>query len=190
MKRWFRTLVAAVVVWLSYWLYATRLAMLDDALIHLRYASNLRNVHFITYDGVNPTFGTSSLLYVAILAFLRGFTASPLLPKILSDVAYVCLIGFVLVLIYRLGASLPARIVCVGLLASLISPMGLRWLTDGMETSLVVLAVGLLALLAHREMQRKSTRPKSYVLLFFSVLALHSCESSSQAWSRSPHWLS
>jgi hypothetical protein len=139
--------------------------MLDDALIHLRYASNLRNLHFITYDGVNPTFGTSSLLYVAILALLRSFTTSPLLPKILSDVTYLCLIGFVLVLIYRLGASRPAQIACAGLLASLISPMGVRWLTDGMETSLVVLAASLLALLVHREMQRKSAPPGSYVLL-------------------------
>ena len=203
MRRWYPPLVAGVAVWLSCWLYATRLAMLDDALIHLRYASNLRNLHFITYDGVTPTFGTSSLLYVGILALLRSFTTSPLLPKMVSDVAYVCLIGLVLVLIHRLRASQFARMACLGLLACLLSPMGVRWLTDGMETSLVVLAACLLALLAHHQMQRNSTPTVLYVpLVFFgaclallrielaSLVALASLAIATPRLAAAPDWKS
>jgi hypothetical protein len=55
-------------LWLGSWIYFTRYAMLDDALIHLRYAAFLRQLHFITYDGVHASYGTSSLLYVSLLA--------------------------------------------------------------------------------------------------------------------------
>jgi hypothetical protein len=76
-------------LWLAFLLYKTRYAMLDDSLIHLRYAAFLHNVHHITFDGVHSSFGTSSLLYVNLLALFRGITTSVFLPKIVSTTAYL-----------------------------------------------------------------------------------------------------
>lgn len=46
---------AAVVVWLSYWLTETRYALLDGALIHLRYADFLYRYHALTFDGIHQS---------------------------------------------------------------------------------------------------------------------------------------
>ena len=126
MKRWYAPLVVLVVIWLSGWLYVTRYAMLDDALIHLRYAAWLNQLHTITYDGVHPTFGASSLLYVGLLAVLRSLTTTALLPKIVSVIFYLASVGFVLTLIRRMEGAMAAQLLFVLLLASFLSPMGIR----------------------------------------------------------------
>ncbi len=135
----------AIAAWVAALLYGTRFAMLDDALIHLRYASYLRQVHYITFDGVTPSFGTSSLLYVSLLALLRSLSTSPMLPKACSVVAYLAVLGLVIALFRHCRRSSEGRALSMALLLILITPMSIRWLTDGMETSLVVLAVALYA---------------------------------------------
>lgn len=133
--------IAAIWVILLCWI--GRREMLDDALIHLRYATVLHDRHFISFDGIHPTYGASSLLYVGILALLRSVTQSPLLPKAVSLIAYVGLLG----LAYQI-----ARInrLAVALIFVLVSPFAVRWLTDGMETSLACLLAVAFAMLLHR----------------------------------------
>jgi hypothetical protein len=149
--KWKTVVPVLFVFWLAFWLYRTRYAMLDDALIHLRYADNLHQLHMFSYDGLHPNFGASSLAYVGLLSLLRGITTGPLLAKITSVIAYLTLIVTVAVFALRLRAALVTRALAYGMLLCLLSPMAIRWLTDGMETGLVILAVLVLAWLADRE---------------------------------------
>jgi hypothetical protein len=133
-----------LLAWAAALTLAARHAMLDDALIHLRYASVLHDKHFISYDGIHRSYGASSLLYVALLALLRTISVSPLLPKVVSVVAYAALLSIACWLS-------KANRLAVALTIVLVSPMAVRWLTDGMETSLVcVVSVALPILLPRR----------------------------------------
>lgn len=139
-----RKLIWIAVAWAIFLCWAGRYEMLDDALIHLRYASVLHNRHLISFDGIHPDYGTSSLLYVTILAFLRSITHSPLLPKAVSLVGYAGLLALV------------ARIARIERLAFvlffiLVSPFAVRWLTDGMETGLACLLAVVFAMLLSRK---------------------------------------
>jgi hypothetical protein len=131
----------AVLGWLGYWLTKTRYALLDDALIHLHYADLLHRDHYITFDGIHHSFGTSSLLYVGLLAFLRGFFTGPLLPKAVSDLSYLALVFTVFWLIFRMRQKPVSQLLLAEMLVCLLSPTGIRWLTGGMETSLTNLFV-------------------------------------------------
>lgn len=146
-------------------LYYTRFAMLDDALIHLRYARFLHRLHFITFDGVHHSFGTSSLLYVTLLAVLCGVTSSVLLAKIVSVVFYCGLVGLVVWQLRKISTGAMGRYLFAGLLFVLMSAMSVRWLTDGMETSLVAFAVLMLSILTDTEMQRSTSGPGRGALL-------------------------
>ncbi|MDP9051755.1 MAG: hypothetical protein M3O31_13715 [Acidobacteriota bacterium] len=106
--------------------------MLDDALIHLRYAEVLHDRHFLSFDGIHPSYGVSSLLYVGILAVLRSITQSPLLPKVLSLVGYAASLAFAYWIFH-------VNRIALALSFALVSPFAVRWLTDGMETSLAAL---------------------------------------------------
>jgi hypothetical protein len=137
---------ALLLAWLAWLIFASRYEMLDDALIHLRYATMLAQHHFLTYDGVHPTYGASSVLYVCLLALLRLITPSSMLPKLVSLLAYGILILLFSGLLWRLRyRPIPAALLFVSLL-TVCGPMGVRWLTDGMETSLVAVAAVMLAI--------------------------------------------
>jgi hypothetical protein len=134
-------------------MYLSWAAIQDDALIHLRYADNLFLYHFITYDGVHGDYGASSLLYVALLAVLRGLTASPNLPRAVSSIVHGLLFAG---LAYGFVVRLPrqarvARFAGVALLILLVTPSAVRWLDDGMETGIVVSLVSVLAWLIHEQ---------------------------------------
>jgi hypothetical protein len=132
----------AGLLWIAAWIGFSRYALLDDALIHLRYARMLLRTGFLTFDGTTFSYGTSSPLYIGLLAILSSATASALLPKILSVVFYLALlltaVGFA-----AEGGERQGGWVLLSLI--LVSPMAIRWLTDGMETSLAVLLAVLLA---------------------------------------------
>src|SRR5277367_1849423 len=157
--------LAAILAWLSYWLITTRYAMLDDALIHLHYADLLHRYHFITFDGIRHGFGTSSLLYVSLLAVLRGFSTSPLLGKLVSDLSYLFLVGIVFGLVVKLRQHTSSQLLLAGLLFCLLSPMGIRWLTDGMETSLTNLLIVILAVITKTEQASYTQSKLRYLLL-------------------------
>lgn len=143
-----------IAIWLFAVLFVTRYYMLDDALIHLRYAAHLQTFHQIAYNGGQQDYGTSSILYVCLLACLRWLSNSPLLPKAVSVAFYLLLVAGITFKTFRAQQSKWGNILGASLLMVVLSPMAIRWLTDGMETGLVLFLVGLLAAfgpsIAHR----------------------------------------
>jgi hypothetical protein len=139
----------AAALYLGAMLWYARYHMLDDALIHLRLAELLLEHGFVTTDGQAVSFGTSSPLFMLLTAALHAVIASDFTTKIISVVGYGGLIGVLAVLVRRSRALEQASWAALALLV--LSPMGIRWLTDGMETSLaalVSLALGLAAVRA------------------------------------------
>lgn len=161
----FGTTVILVPLWLAYWLVISRYALLDDALIHLHYADMLYLHHFITFDGIRHGFGTSSLLYVGLLAGLQKLFPSALLPKAVSDIAYLALVSTVFCLIFRFRKSSLSQMLLAGLVFCLLSPMGIRWSTDGMETSLTNLSVVLLAIILRNEQEEDTVSGTRFLLI-------------------------
>jgi hypothetical protein len=153
--------LAASGVWVGIWLWFSRESMLDDALIHLRVADDLRR-------GVIDS-GSSSPLWVGLLAAVSSVLKSPLVPKVLSILAYL---GFLaLVLARARTATRASKVALIVLLIGSISPLGIRWLTDGMETSLVALATGGLAFVAVGEATRARCSAGRYsALVAFGLL--------------------
>jgi hypothetical protein len=131
-------------IWAIFLCWVGRYEMLDDALIHLRYASVLHDRHVISFDGIRPNYGASSLLYVALLAVLRAITLSPLLPKLVSLLSYAALLAFA----YRLARVRRAG---YALILVLVGPFAIRWLTDGMETSPACVLSAVFAAMLHRK---------------------------------------
>jgi len=143
--------VALMVMWLVAWIVFTWPSMMDDSLIHLRFADHLWRQHMVSYDGVERSYGASSLLYVAILAVLRGLiTTSPELPRVVSSVALVVFFAALAIgLVRRLrNAPVAAWGMSVLLLAIFVMPSSVRWLDDGMETAITLLLTALLTFAA------------------------------------------
>jgi hypothetical protein len=146
MPKRYPSLTILLAVWLLVWLRISWPAMQDDAFIHLRYAVNLLKSHMISYDGVHPDYGTSSLLYVGLLAGLRTLFQSPVLPRAVSSVFHVTLFAGLAWAFSRTLRSAPrlAWALAALLLSILVTPMAVRWLDDGMETSLTLCLISLL----------------------------------------------
>ena len=141
-------MAGVAVFWIVGWMWFARYHLLDDALIHLRYADFLWSLGELTFDGVESSYGTSSLLYVLLLVPLTAVTDTPLVVKVVSSVFYLGLIALVVTQAVR-SAGLQ-RALWIGLALTIVSPMGVRWLTDGMETSLVAIMSVALPLFACR----------------------------------------
>jgi hypothetical protein len=153
MVRAYRIAALLLLIWLLAWINLSWPAIQDDALIHLRYADNLVRFHMISYDGVHSDYGASSLLYVSILAALRGVAGSPNLARATSSIAHIVLfVG----LAWMFDRQLPrqagvARLAGLVLLALTAMPSAVRWLDDGMETGVAACAVSLFAWMLHKE---------------------------------------
>ena len=169
----YRSLTVLLAAWLLVWLRLSWPAMQDDALIHLRYAVNLLQHHMISYDGVHPDYGTSSLLYVWLLAGLRAFFTTPVLPRAVSSVFHVALFTGLAWAFARALRSAPklAWGFALLLLAVLAMPMAVRWLNDGMETSLTLCLVALLAFAVSRLGHSERISSRSAAWLFVLGLA-------------------
>ena len=132
----------AAVLYVGLMLWYSRYHMLDDALIHLRMAELLIQHGFVTTDGQVPAFATSSPLFLLLTAALHAAIDSDFTTKIISVAAYLGLLAMLASLIARSVAV--ERAAWITLAALTLSPMGIRWLTDGMETSLsAILALSL-----------------------------------------------
>ncbi len=168
MAKIYRGLTLVFALWLLVWLRLSWPAMQDDAFIHLRYAANLLQHHMISYNGVHSDYGTSSLLYVWLLAGLRAFFTSPVLPRAVSSVFHVLLFGGLVWGFARALRSAPrlAWGFALLLLAVLVMPMAVRWLDDGMETSLALCLVSLTVFSISRLGHREDVAPGSVVWLF------------------------
>jgi hypothetical protein len=176
MEKIHRLLLPLFALWLVGWMVLSWAAIQDDALIHLRYADNLYLHHMISYDGVHPNYGASSLLYVSILAVLRSFISSPNLPRATSSVVHLLLFAGLAALFagYVPRVSRLAHVLGVILLALVVLPSAVRWLDDGMETGLVLCWVALLCWLIFQETLVAGASPWRYIVLatvaFFAVL--------------------
>jgi hypothetical protein len=176
MNKTYRIVVLLMAVWLVACIVFSWASILDDALIHLRYADNLLRTHHITYDGIHPNYGVSSLLYVSLLALLSSVITSPNLPRGVSSVVHIVLfLGMAIVLARSIPRqSSRVRLLSFILLLLLIVPSAIRWLDDGMETGLVLCFTSLICWLTFRESHRTAAPAQSYVGLvalgFFTVL--------------------
>ena len=168
--RAYRLAIPILTLWLIVWIVLSWPGIMDDAFIHLRYADNLFRAHFITYDGVHPSYGASSLLYVYLLAFFRAFTSSPNLPRAVSSCAHLLLFAGLVLLFARAipRESHLARLLGLTALILFVAPSAVRWLDDGMETGLSLCFVALLCWVTFRQ----STRPTISGLQYLTFLAL------------------
>jgi hypothetical protein len=174
MPKIYRSLTIVFALWLLVWLSLSWPAMQDDAFIHLRYAVNLLQHHMISYDGVRPDYGTSSLFYVFVLAALRRLFLTPLLPRVVSSVFHLILFAGLVVAFARSLGKVPklAQKFALLLLAFLVAPMAVRWLDDGMETSLALCLVALLAFSTSRLCHSETISNRSVVWLFLLGLVV------------------
>lgn len=160
-------------LWLLAWVVISWAGIQDDALIHLRYAENLARTHTVTYDGVHPNYGASSLLYICILAVLHSFHSTPDLPRILSSVVHLLLWCGLSELLRRAipPTAVAARVLALALLCLIVTPSAVRWLDDGMETGLVLCFVTGICLVASRVSITTRTGYAACVVLgLFAVL--------------------
>jgi hypothetical protein len=176
MSKMERILLPLLLVWLVTWIAISWPAIQDDALIHLRYADNLYVHHFITYDGVHASYGASSLLYVGVLAGLRGFTTSPNLPRAVSSAMHLLLFsGLAYGFLLRLPKTARlARLAGLVLLCLTATPSAVRWLDDGMETVLAVSFVSLFVWLIHRQCEAARTEQRSISASGYFFMAVFS----------------
>jgi len=116
----------------------------DDAYIHFTYARNLIEHGTISYNTSNPTYGSTSLLWVFLCStgsLLIGDI--PLTGRILSG---LLLVASAILLARYLAkiALLPARFVWSGILLFLVNAVLFRWMLTGMETGLTLFVVAFL----------------------------------------------
>jgi hypothetical protein len=164
-RRWIVTTLLAI--WLVVWVFVAWGANQDDAFIHLRYATFLHRTGFITYDGVHASYGTSSLLYVGLLSVLTAVTSSPLLPHAVSATFHIFLFLFVASWVLRPSVSAKTTGLFLVLLLLLTAPSAVRWLEDGMETSLVMFLVAIVVFHLFQQSKRFTPPPGD---VFTSVL--------------------
>jgi hypothetical protein len=175
MARTYRIAIPLLSLWLLGWIFLSWPAIQDDALIHLRYADNLVHCRFITYDGVHRDYGASSLLYVALLASLRVFSASANLARGVSSAVHVLLFAGLAWSFWRRGRSWGtiARLAALTLLVMIVLPGAVRWLDDGMETGIVAVFATVLAWLLHGENSRtREGGTKRSPIRFLAMVAL------------------
>ena len=125
--------IAALSIWLIMWLWTTRNYQLDDSFITLCYARNvLENGHF-GFNSMQTSFGASSPLYSLLVAILYR-PLDLFATKTLSVASYLLLVGLTVCLAVRAKRDDIARLFWL-LTLVLSAPIGIRWLTDGMETA-------------------------------------------------------
>jgi hypothetical protein len=175
-NRAYRLVVPILALWLVIWIFLSWAGVQDDALIHLRYAANLFRTHLVTYDGIHPNYGASSLLYIYLLASLHAFTSSPVLPRIVSSCVHLLLFAGLVLLFLRAvpRESHLARLLGLIVLILFVSPSAVRWLDDGMETGLALCFVTLICWVTFRQSTRPQVTGPQYLafvaLGFFAVL--------------------
>jgi hypothetical protein len=176
-NRAYRWATLALLIWLLIWIGISWAGVQDDAFIHLRYADNLLRTHLVTYDGVHPNYGASSLLYIYLLSFLRPLSASPNLPRLVSSFIHLLLVLGVALLFLRATPreSSLARPLGLIVITLLVAPSSVRWLDDGMETGIVFCFVAFFCWLTFRESEGNSVTPAryaAYVVLGFLAVFL------------------
>ena len=143
------------------------IAPIDDAYIHLQYASRLGAGHPFQYNPGDPvSTGASSLLYAFVLAagYIVGFHGTALL--VYAVVLGIACLAVTAALTCRLGTRLVSRTVGVasGVLVALSGPL-LWGATSGMEVGLTALLAVATVLSFVREQPRFRLTPVLALLL-------------------------
>jgi hypothetical protein len=141
--------------------------LLDDALIHVRSADLLLQAGFPTADGVSRSFADSSPLYLLLTAAGLALGGSFYVTKLLSLAAFGALVAL-LVVAARRERHPQAQAIIVALLVLVLSPFGVKWLTDGMETGLAV----VLALMLAHTLDSGRHRPVGVAVIAFLCVLL------------------
>ena len=147
--------------------YITRGHILDDSFIHLKYARNLLESGNLCYNIGNKSFGSSSLLYVFIISFLGqfvDFSNWPLLAKLISILSSLFIVFAIFKIIdWKVLKKSGNKWYIVYLFSIIVFlftvPSVLRWLQDGMETSLTIFSI-LLSIIAVKKI---IIAPKCYI---------------------------
>ncbi len=135
--------------------------LLDDALIHVR------NADLVLHAGLPASFADSSPLFLLVTAVGLALGGSFYVAKIVSVAAFGLLVTLLIAAAWR-ERHPPTQAVIVALLVLVLSPFGVKWLTDGMETSLAV----LLALLLARSLDSERPRPVRVALIALLCVVL------------------
>jgi hypothetical protein len=116
----------------------------DDAFIHFTYVRNLLERGILSYNTPSPTYGSTSPLWVVLCAAASmGVGDIPLAGRILSAMSFVAAgILFSRYLLRRVHVR-PAAAIAGGVFFCC-NAVVFRWATTGMETSVTLLAVGVL----------------------------------------------
>lgn len=149
-------------------IYISRYHFLDDAFIHLRIAENAVNGYGLTFNKQSDSFATSSLLYSFILMSLLTIIDDPFLTKYISVFAYFGLV-FQFFLLLKHQKNYLGWILTLIFLSAIVSPIGVRWLSDGMETVLVANAAMFLSLWTSNLLQ-KDTVPNTNIVILSAFI--------------------
>ena len=122
----------------------------DDTFIHLQFAKNLVAGHGFSFNAGEPTYGSTSPLWVLTLS-LFGFFSKSLLT--LSKVLGVLFALGSIVLFFPLAKEFneDRRFVCACVIVWSVDAWFLRWAPSGMETALALFLLVLALLLYVRE---------------------------------------
>ena len=121
-----------------YCIWISRLHFLDDTFIHLRIANNILEKGIFSFNGLEKDFSSSSPLYTLILSFGLKIWQSPFLPKLINVIIYFYVYAIICLNFAKSNNNIKDIFLTFSILAYS-SPLAVRWLTDGMESCLVLL---------------------------------------------------
>ena len=161
---WKISLITLTTISAIYGLFITRNHFLDDTFIHLKIAKNILEKGIYSFNGIESDFSTSSPLYTTILSLGLRIWDSPYIAKILNISFYF--LDYSLISIFLVRTKNLNSLILSIFLVGISSPLGVRWLTDGMESSLVMLFSIVIAYLLYLIYQFKT---KEYKKIFFLI---------------------
>ena len=164
---WKKLLIFLTLITAIYGLYITKNHFLDDTFIHLKIAKNIIENGIYSFNGSEKDFSTSSVLYTSILSIGLRIWDSPYLVKIINVVVYFLI--YSLTTIFLLNTKNLKSLILSLFLIGMSSPLGVRWLTDGMESSLVILFSIIISYILYSvtEFQALEYKKIYYFLTFF-----------------------
>ncbi|MFT5486209.1 MAG: hypothetical protein ACI9JL_004083 [Paracoccaceae bacterium] len=166
---WLRTIgVLAAILWVFYWILIGQDYVLDDAMIHMKFGELLLEHGFFTGDGKTLSYPSSPVF--TVIAAISGWVLGTFFAtKIISILAYLALLGYLARSIAK--TQWPINVGFYLILAATLSPFGIRWLTDGMETSLhILLSVMLADIVVSSDRHRKRSFLKYVALMLMGAL--------------------
>lgn len=161
---WKISLILLTSISAIYGLCITRNHFLDDTFIHLKIASNIVEKGIFSFNGITKDFSTSSPLYTTLLSFGLRIWESPYLAKTLNIIFYF--FNYSLISIFLLRTKKLNSLILSIFLVGISSPLGIRWLTDGMESSLVMLFSMVIAFILY---SINKVKAKEYKKIFFFI---------------------